>query len=182
VRDLFRADVRMLERFLGSDHVPPMLTQHLEDLKQAIQQQRERTARPVNRKAVEREITRLCRLISSRACAALRFGEGAITGLLNPRLLGDRLRLKPLMFRLQVGAMRRRAVLYIWDPLKDEDRSRALCLGEADSVLRVMETEGNLYGLVDVVLNYIETNLVGAIPLKGGLPRRSLAHLLADYF
>ncbi len=77
------------------------------------------------------------------------------------------------MFRLQLGFSPLHPILQTWNPLQPApSRSHGHCLGEALPVLHGLEADGDLYGLVDTVLNFRETNHIRATPLVDRPPRR----------
>ena len=166
-RALLNGELSFLERLASSEVLPQALADRIELLRCSLQSSaRTKAAAKAGRQVVDREISRLERLVASRACGALRFSEGEILGLLNPRRLGQGWSVKPLIFRLQLLRPRYRPVLSIWNPGGSEaGRGNARCLGEGDLVIRELMGCGDVYGLVDVVLNFVETNQVGAVPL-----------------
>ena len=53
---------------------------------------------------------------------------------------------------------------------------------QASAPLQRIEHTDDAFGMVDAVLNYVETNHVGAMPFHGDRPRRRLPDLLASLF
>ena len=126
------------------------------------------------------EASRLQRLVASRACSALRLRAGRITGLLNPKRIDRRLILSPLLFRLCLGR-RRGYALEFWHPeVPEPARRNGVCLGEGGLVLGRQHVEGDLFSMVDSVINFSETNLIGAPPWVQR--RRGLAGFFQDLF
>ncbi len=163
-RSVLQKEVALLERCASPHGLHRTLLHHLETLKSMLRAlPGAQATRGGADEAVDREISRLEKLVASRACAALRFGSDEIGGLLNPRTLG-RSQLRPLMFRLCLGRARRRLGLHLGYPQSpDPVANHRVCLGEAAEVLRSVELSGDLYGMVDTVLNFVETNRVGAV-------------------
>jgi hypothetical protein len=161
-RSALEREVALLERSTRPGGLHRTLLCHLENLKNLLRAlPAAGHGRMGNDEAVDREISRLERLVASRACAALRFGPDEISGLLNPRML-ERCQLHPLMFRLCMGRGGRRGGLSFWYPQRpNPSASNRVCLGEAAVVLRSLDQSGDLYGMVDTVLNFVETNRVG---------------------
>lgn len=163
-RSALQKEVALLERCASPYGLHRTLSQHLDSLKSMLRALPGVLAtRGGDDEAVDREISRLEKLVTSRACATLRFGPDEISGLLNPRTLGNR-QLRPLMFRLCLGRARRRLGLHLGYPESpDQGASHRVCLGEAAEVLRSLDLSGDLFGMVDTVLNFVETNRVGTL-------------------
>lgn len=117
------------------------------------------------------EVARLVRLLRDRACVALKLQPDRIVGLLGPRLLTEQLMLQAVMFRLLVSRPGRPPRLQCWNPVRPKATPRQLCIdGDAEDAIYWMQNRGDIYGLVDVVLNYMETNGIGAIGAGLGVP------------
>jgi hypothetical protein len=166
-------DMSLLQRLADANKLPALLVKRLHHLQQLA-------ARPwwPDAAAVQDEVDRLQRLVLSRACAAIRVGDEEISGVMNPRRACN-WRIEGLSFRLQLGshqtALRVRSAVRP-GPL-DSDRQ---CLGQGITVFRGFERTGDLYGTVDTVLNFMETNNVGAMP-EGSLRRLSIRDLVNSY-
>jgi hypothetical protein len=154
-------ELSLLERIASAGSLPGFMGGRLEWLRGV--QREPRPAPPRTEAPVPREVSRLRRLVATRVCGALRFGRGEISGLINPRRLARGRSVRALAFRLELDRARCLAVLRLWSPAEPEGgRGRPQCLGEGDLILRQLADEGDLFGVVDVVLNYVETNAVGA--------------------
>jgi hypothetical protein len=185
-QEVFRNELRMLSRLATTSDalLPSALRRRIEPLRRALLEPRQKPTENerVTAGDVDREITRLGRLVTSRACALLRFSPSEIEGVLNPRVSG-RYRIKPLMFRLESARLKGRPVLRVWDAAKAEVALKhPLCLGDGDPVLRKMEYSGDIYGMVDTVINFVDTNFFGMIQLDGARRPRSLCDVLPSVF
>jgi hypothetical protein len=91
---------------------------------------------------------------------------GYVRGLLNPREVDDTWGHGGLMFALRPAPEPDGPELRMW-PAGEAERGggRQMCLGRGSLVLRGLEACCDVYGLVDSVLNFVETNHVGAMPL-----------------
>jgi hypothetical protein len=182
--DLARGELSVLQRLAATGRLPRALVRKLDTLKRTTERRAEReTSKPVDPRRVDREISRLRHLVSRRACSALRFTDSDIVGLMNPRRFKDGWTLRPMMFRFRPNRCRGRPFLTFWNPSRSEPRDgNGVCLGEGIFILREIESGGDVYGLVDGVLNFVETNLVGAIPPNGRRRRRLLPELIEAWF
>ncbi|MHC4140624.1 MAG: hypothetical protein ACYSUF_01665 [Planctomycetota bacterium] len=160
-RDILKKEILRLEGFRSVSGLLPTLSRRLETMRDALRAPR---SRKIPEQDVLLEILRLKQLVASRTCAGLCFDRGEISGLLNPRSLG-RCQLRPIMFRLRLHRADLRQGLNFWDPQKPARAGRhSVCLGAADFVLRKLYHAGDLYGMVDTVLNFVETNRIGQMP------------------
>lgn len=174
-RDAARRDLEMLRRFVGTDPMPDRIRRHLEEL-EAIAAD-ERVDQPPEPAHVAGEVRRLTQLVADRAVPMLHFAPDAIHGLVSPRTADARTWTRPLTFRLQLaGAFG--AGLRLWDAARPSAQGFAPCLGEAMSVLARQAREHDVYGLVDTVLNFLETNRygVGRVTTRPGYPDLGAAH------
>jgi hypothetical protein len=121
--------------------------------------------------------------VDSRACASLRFAADEVRGLLNPRRVSESFGHGALMFALHPVAASGGPRLRMWRAEEPEQgTSRTMCLGRAQTVFLQMEAAGDAYGLVDTVLNFVETNFVGVVPLTGPIARRHFVDSLVNLF
>jgi hypothetical protein len=164
-RDALKKEILQLEAFRSDRGLLPTLSRRLRTLRDAV---RAPVSREIADHDVALEISRLKQLVASRACAGLCFGRGEISGLLNPRTLGP-WQFRPRMFRLRLSPTGLRQGLDFWDPHKPaRTGTRCACLGAADPVLRKLYGDGDLYAMVDTVLNFVETNRLGLVrPVRG---------------
>jgi hypothetical protein len=179
-RDALEGELSLLRRFAPQSALPRVLARHLESLKRALGERRDE----VGEEQIEHEVSRLVKLVASRALAAIRVGPNRIEGLINPGALGNEWRLRSAMFRLQLGCSPLHPILQTWSPLRSAPRrEHGHCLGEARPVLLDRDTDGDLYTLVDTVINFRETNHIRAIPVvePSWLGRR-LADWVASMF
>ena len=157
-REAARRDLAMLQRFVDGNPLPERIVHHLRDL-QAVADDESIDAVP-DPAHVAREVERLTRLVEDRAVSALCVTDDSIVGLVSPRPLAARTWVRPLLFRLS-PAQTWGASLRLWDAARTDKPGFAPCLGEAGSVLSRNAREHDAYGLVDTVLNYVETNRIG---------------------
>jgi hypothetical protein len=179
-RDALEGEISLLRRFAPQNALPRVLARHLESLSRALNQRRPE----VDEERIEREVSRLVKLVASRALAAIRVGPSRIEGLINPGAFGNEWRLRSAMFRLQLGCSPLHPILQTWSPLRPAPRAHhGHCLGEARPVLLDRDTDGDLYTLVDTVINFRESNRIRAIPVvePSWLGRR-LADWVASMF
>ncbi len=146
--------------------LPSFLRQRLASYRERLRQR----ARPVEAcrptdAEVDEEVSRLTKLVASRTFSLLRLDATGIQGIVNPGPTAIESARPAIAFRLSLappplGPGRR---LVFW-PIEDRRgrASRPACLGDAAEVLRWFHEAGDLYGIVDTVVNYIETNGVGA--------------------
>ncbi len=154
-RHALESEKSLLQNLIAARGLPGTLVRRCEMLTRLL----ERPSRSVEESRVELEVARLVKLVASRALAALRFGRDRIEGLINPGGPGGDLWLCALMFRLQLGCGPMHPILQTWSPTQAAPgRGQAHCLGEAHPVLTSYDEDGDLYGLVDTVINYRETN------------------------
>lgn len=168
-RDAARRDLEMLRRFVGTDPLPDRIRRHLEEL-EAIAAD-ERVDEPPDAAHLVREVRRLTQLVADRAVPMLHFAPDAIHGLVSPRTADAHTWTRPLTFRLQPsGAFG--VGLRLWDAARPSAQGFAPCLGEAMPVLTRQTREHDVYGLVDTVLNFLETNRfgVGRVATRPGYP------------
>jgi pentatricopeptide repeat protein len=154
-----RREVFLLER-LGAEGMPQPMMNRLQLLRKRLEREGKRKPREVLPERVETEIGRLVRLVESRACAWIGFEPGTITGVSNPYAFGADVNQRSIAFRLDMSGSSRLPDLVVWNPMLEIFR-RQSCLGEAIKVFHGMEKRGDLYGMVDTLLDYFETNRVG---------------------
>jgi hypothetical protein len=179
----YRKDIQrelsLLERFGCRDLLPSALCRRIDKLKGALVGPR----REVPEERVEWEVERLDRFFASRALASLRFAPDRIEGLINPGTLGEEWRMQPVVFGLRLGFSPLQPTLQMWSPTAPAPRGGfGHCLGEAEPVLSTYEERGDLYGIVDTVINFRETNRVRSVPVEPPPRARRLADWLAAMF
>jgi hypothetical protein len=179
-RDALQGELSMLRNFAPAGALPRALARRLEALKRALGERRKH----VSDARVTIETARMTKLVSSRALAAIRLGRERIEGLINPAPLDAECRLRPVMFRLQLGYTPLHPILQTWNPLRPvPGRGHGHCLGEAQPVFHEMDGDGDLFSLVDTVINFRETNLIRAMPTTEPTSRVDrLADALAPLF
>ncbi|MBZ0269055.1 hypothetical protein K8I85_12925, partial [bacterium] len=179
-RPRFEREIRILRRAGQERPLPRPLVHRLEMLEKAI---RGDATRKVEPGVAERETERLRRLVESRACGSLRFAADEVRGLVNPRRVSASFGHGALMFSLQPAPAPGGPRLRMWRAGEPEQGgARTMCLGCASAVLLRMEDTWDTYGLVDTVLNFIETNFVGVVPLSGPLGRHHFVEHLVNLF
>jgi len=162
-RPRFEREIAFLHRVGRERPLSGILAARLKMLEQAAAGG---ATRKVDADAAERETERLERLVESRACASLRVSDDGIRGLINPAPTGGEAGHGALMFALHPGPPPAGPRLRMWRAGEPEHgTSRTMCLGEAAGILSQMEHGQDAYGLVDTVLNFVETNAVGWMPL-----------------
>ena len=134
---------------------------------------------PVTSAQVDLEVSRLVRLVTSRACGAIRIAETAITCLVNARMVGRRAA-RPVLFRLDLQRPVTRATVLFWNPLRPTRQGAAPCLGRGEYYLHQIRESRDLYGMVDLVLNYLETNQIGMVSRIRHRTTRDWLATLAD--
>jgi hypothetical protein len=126
----------------------------------------------------EGEVSRLKRLVESRAVGFLCFHDDEIVGLLNPVRLDECRWRAPLAFGLRLRDGRRETVLRFWSPDPPADEYRVPCLGRASDMLPQLGDERDVFGVVDAVVNFAETNHIGVTRLG---ERPALGRLWASF-
>lgn len=159
----FRREIAFLRRAGTSDALPNSLKRRLELLEGAL---RGDSRRAVSRDVIDREVERLGSVVASRACGSLRIENEFVRGLANPARIDASYGHDALMFALRPVAEPDYPELRLWPAgSPEEGASRRMCLGLAIDVFGRQESDHDAYGLVDTVLNFIETNFVGAVSL-----------------
>lgn len=157
-REAARQELEMVRRFLGQEPVADRIARHLQELEAIVAD--ERLESGPDDAHVAREAERLTQLVADRAVGALCVGHDHLVGFVSPRTKDGRSWLRPLTFRLTPSCTWG-ASLRIWDALRPGKQGFAPCLGEALPVLSRLAREHDAYGLVDTVLNFVETNQLG---------------------
>ncbi len=143
--------------------LPVPLSQHMQNIARRLE---EDYPAPVPDKVpdelVDRQLSMLCRLVGKRACSELRLEDDKISGVVNPATDGRFQARAPLEFFLAIDAEFFRPCLYVsgYAPGKAQ-RRYPRCLGGGEMILLHHFRARDLYGMVDTVLNYIDTNRVG---------------------
>jgi hypothetical protein len=114
--------------------------------------------------SAEREVSRLVHLVASRAVGFLRFDEEEIVGLLNPVGFDEARRRIPLGFGLRLRDPRHGTSLRFWSPETPADELRIACLGCGAEMFPQLADERDVFGVVDAVVNFAETNTIGVVP------------------
>ena len=112
--EAIQGELSMLRNFAPAGSLPRALGRRLEALRRALGERR----KPVSDARVTMETARMTKLVSSRALAAIRLGGDRIEGLINPAPLDEECRLRPVMFRLQLGTTPLHPILQTWSPLR----------------------------------------------------------------
>lgn len=176
----YEREIAFLESAAMRRVLPRTLHRRLEALKAAVRGEIEHD---VASSLAALEAERLVRLVESRACGWLRAGEGMIRGLVNPRELDATWGHAGLMFALRPSPIPDGPDLLIWPAGRAEpDSERVACLGPGTGVFRRLQKDNDVYGLVDCVLNFIETNHLGAVPLDAAYERPHFTDLLEMLF
>jgi hypothetical protein len=72
--------------------------------------------------------------------------------------------------------------LEVWDPAAAAYKRRRMCLGEAIEAYQAMVGGLDVYGLIDITLDFFETNLIGGVPTGPTTPRRRIRELMLSCF
>ena len=179
-RDALQGELSMLRNFAPAGLLPRALGRRLAALRRALGDR----PKPVSDTRISIETGRMTKLVSSRAVAAIRLGRDRIEGLINPAPYDEECRLRPVMFRLQLGYTDLHPILETWSPVRSvPGHRRRHCLGVAQPMLNELDGDGDLFSLVDTVINFRETNLIRAMPFTEPTSRASrLADALAPLF
>ena len=118
--------------------------------------------------SADAEVSRLVRLVTSRAVGFLRFDEEEIIGLLSPVRIDEARRRAPLVFGLRSRDARHGTSLRFWGPEPPADELRVGCLGCGAEMFPQIGDTRDLFGLVDAVVNFVETNHIGVAPYAEG--------------
>jgi hypothetical protein len=121
---------------------------------------------PPTSEQVELEVSRLAQLVTSRACGVIHLGQEEITGLVNPRALGRSFS-RPVLFRLALSRFSPHPALRLWNPLRPARQGDAPCLGQGALMLCDCYKTRDLYALVDLILNFLETNRIEIFTIRG---------------
>ncbi|MGQ0720968.1 MAG: hypothetical protein ACT4PE_05250 [Candidatus Eiseniibacteriota bacterium] len=146
---------RIREQEAGAVH--GALASRLEELEQALARTPEVPPLP----DASREVARLVQLVRSRAVGLLRFGEDEVIGLIQPAAVAEGRRRAPLMFGVRLRDPRQGVALRYWNPDPPSDEYRIPCPGSGSTVLPRLGDSRDLFGVVDAVLNFTETNSIG---------------------
>ncbi len=163
-RGAARDEIEMIRRFVGREPLPDRIARHLEELEAIVAD--ETLDRGPDDAQVEREMRRLTTLVADRAVPALCVGGDHLAGVVSPRAREEGAWLRPLTFRLTPSGTWG-ASLRVWDTLRPGKQGFAPCLGEALPVFSRLAREHDAFGLVDTVLNFVETNQLGWSRLAG---------------
>ena len=131
---------------------------------------------------IDREMELLSRLVWHRACRELRFASEEIAGVVNPSPGTGSAGLAAVEFRLHLDAPYQRPALRVssW-PSQSRRHGIPQCLGVGDTMLPELLLSGNLFSIVEMVINYVETNRLGT--RRRPRPRRlELPAVLRDLF
>lgn len=146
--------------------IPSFLRRRLATYRDRLRQRQRpvEACRPTDAE-VDEEVSRLSRLVASRTFSVLRLDAAGIQGVVNPGPTAIQSPRPAVAFRLSLAPppLGPGLGLVFW-PIGDPRgrASRPACLGDAAEVLRWFHGAGDLYGVMDTVVNYIETNGVGA--------------------
>ncbi len=157
-RDAARGELEMVRRLVGTEPMPERIAWHLRELEALAAD--DSLGRGPDDAHVARELRRLETLVADRAVAALCLGPDHLDGLVSPCPREDRAWRRPLRFRLTPSTTWG-ASLRLWDVLRPAKQGFVPCLGEALPVLARLARDHDAYGLVDTVLNFVETNRLG---------------------
>ena len=167
-RILVGEELSALESLAGTGILPTSLARRIEALKQWLGSDRPHCeATPVTAEQAELEVSRMANLVSSRACGYIRLSGKEITGLVNPRTCG-RHAFRPVLFRLSLTPSTSAPTLRLWNPLRPDSRGDTPCLGQGDRYLGEFQATRDLYGMVDLILNYLETNRIAMFSMNRG--------------
>jgi hypothetical protein len=173
-RRMLEREVAVLRR-LGAGATSPryVIGRRLALVEAALEGKR---TREVELAVCERESQRLGQLLESRACASLQVDADRIRGLLNPRLIDESWGVQAFNFSLWPAPELGRPELALWAVGRLQPPAAHLCIGpEATEVLRSLEDTCNVFGLIDTVLNFVETNKYGRVRSTGEA-RRPVRH------
>lgn len=114
---------------------------------------------------IERELSALRRLVEKRTISEIRFTDGEILGIANPAPEGSPRGRAAVGFRLSPSSVKGRTYLHLGPPSGIASECRGpVCLGNDEAIFVSVENQRDLYGSIDLVLNYLETNRVAALP------------------
>lgn len=163
--ELSRREIALLRQMRQqAGGLPPPLQLRMELFEREAGSDGETGSPEVPPARVERELRRLKQLVASRACGMLRLTDETIEGLVGPRPLRGEWWIGAVRFELRPTARSRGPYLGFSDPARPDEPPIYPCLGAAFEVLPRMSADGDLFGLVDTVLNFVETNAVGSAP------------------
>ena len=181
-RKVVQDELSHLENLAAAHILPAALTRRIQTLRNWLggqetgppetpgpREQREKTniaTMPPTSEQVEIEVSRLAQLVTSRACGAIRLSEDEITGLVNPRALGRNFS-RPILFRLALSRFSPHPALRLWNPLRPARQGDAPCLGQGGLMLCECYKSRDLYALVDLILNFLETNRTEVFTIRG---------------
>lgn len=174
-------ELRLLRTLLQDDKIAPSLQNRVDKIQLWLldnpkEPQMDLPVPP----SIDGEGSRLAHLVASRACGYIRISPGEITGLANPRMAPG-FGMLPFLFRLRLPGHGEQMSLDIWDPRTPEPRRARVCLGQATTVFLRFQKSQDIYGTVDFVLGFLETNRIGTFAVNGKpIPRDR--HLLEDEF
>ena len=165
--ELLRGELSFLEQLVDDcPAVPAGMRRRIDGLRERIKVLAETAPAPeVPEGRVERELGALCRLVEKRTCSFIRLGNGEVAGIANPAPEGSPRGRVAVGFHLRYCTLRGRSILHL-EPLVPGDRERwgPVCLGCGDAILIGLLVERDLYGIVDFLMNFIDTNRIGALP------------------
>ena len=129
-------------------------------------------------RVVVHQLSMLSRVVQQRACSWLQFDKQGITGAVNPSpQVGQRGR-GAVEFRIQNAMHHFMPEVHVWTRT-GRQRNRPRCLGIGAEIIMHYQKERDPFGMVDVVLNYIDTNKVGA-HRRPAVPIPALLEEIAD--
>jgi hypothetical protein len=107
------------------------------------------------------EVARLAQLVRSRALGFLRFEDDEVIGLIQPAPVAEGRRRAPLMFGVRMRDPRQGVALRYWNPDPPSQEYRVPCTGSGSVILPQLGDDRDVFGVVDAVLNFTETNTIG---------------------
>ena len=175
-------ELRFLKTLLQNDKIPQALQVRVDRIQHWLAENPEEPQMdlPVS-PATDGEGSRLAHLVASRACGYIHISPGEITGLANPRMV-DGHGIHPYLFRLRLPGQGEQMFLDLWDARIPEPRRARACLGQAATVFLRFQKMQDIYGTVDFVLGFLETNGIGAFSVNGGSVPRRRQFLVDDFF
>ncbi len=169
---LLSRELSYLERIRrGTVRLPELMARRLREISMRLARIESDPDHPVtmNDTQVDAQVARLTRMVRDRACAAIWFRRGELRGVFNPSPEGGPKGRSAQEFLVRMDPESYPGWVFIWH-LGQTRRGGQRCLGTGFGPLQEFERDRDAFAIIDLILNYIECNGVGAIRRRHPMP------------